>query len=246
MSSFRRIREAEKPARARRVEARVSDGTRERLISTAERLFAEQGLSVSNRQIGEAAGEANNSVVGYHFGTKTELVLAILRSHAPDMEERRAAMLGSLSSEPKLGDWLACVVRPITDHLDSLGAPSWYARFLAQVATDPALRQVILDETLSSPSMLVTAEGLNRARPVLPLEVFEERSDMMRHIIIYTCAERERALQASLPTPRATWEEAALGMIDALIGLWSAPVHRPGEARKPCTTSAPRGRREER
>lgn len=47
---------------------------------------------------------------------------------------------------------------------------------------------------------------------------------MTRHIVLHTCAERERALQESTPTPHATWDDAAFGMVDALIGLWIAPV----------------------
>src|SRR6478735_11229070 len=116
-------------ARARRVEGGVArstagNATRERLVTTAERLFAEQGVSVSNRQIGEAAGQSNNSVVGYHFGTKADLVLAVVRRHAPAIEQRRAAMLEGLGRADELGEWLTCVVKPITDHLESLGSPS--------------------------------------------------------------------------------------------------------------------------
>jgi AcrR family transcriptional regulator len=204
----------------------ASSGTRDLLITTAERLFAEQGISVSNRQIGEAAGQANNSVVGYHFGTRSDLVLAIVRRHALDIEQRRAVMLERVSRSKDLYAWLACLVMPIAAHLDSLGAPSWYARFLAQAVTDPAWRQVVFDETLASPSMRATIEGIVCRLPVLPPEIHEERGDMTRHVILHACAERERALQAGTPTPRATWEEAALGMIDALVGLWSAPVRQ--------------------
>jgi AcrR family transcriptional regulator len=242
MGAPRRTRGSEKTARAegrtRRVEVTAAanapgNATRERIITTAERLFAEQGVSVSNRQIGEAAGQANNSVVGYHFGTKADLVLAVVRRHAPDIEQRRAAMLEGLARPRDLGGWLECVVKPITDHLDSLGTPSWYARFLAQTATDPALRRVVFDETIASPSMHATIEGVIRLLPVLPPKIHEERGDMTRHIIVHTCAERERALQASTPTPHETWDDAAFGMVDALLGLWRAPVRskRPRKAR---------------
>src|SRR5688572_15960034 len=113
--------------------------TREKIITAAERLFAEHGVGVSNRQIGEAAGQANNSVVAYHFGTRSELVLAIARRHSPDIERRREEALAQLGRSPGLREWLVCVVRPMTEHLDSLGVPGWYARFLAQAVTDPAL-----------------------------------------------------------------------------------------------------------
>ncbi|MDU0294099.1 TetR family transcriptional regulator, partial [Saccharothrix longispora] len=49
--------------------------TRLRLLAAAERLFAERGLyAVSNRQISAEAGQGNNAAVGYHFGTKADLV----------------------------------------------------------------------------------------------------------------------------------------------------------------------------
>jgi AcrR family transcriptional regulator len=198
--------------------------TREFILATAERLFAEQGVAaVSNRQVSEAAGQANNFAVGYHFGTKADLVLAIVRRHAPAIEQRRAEMLVAIKGSSDLRDWVGCLVRPLTDHLASLGSPSWYARFIAQVTIDPAFRRMVVDETVASASMQETIEGLNRCMPVLPEDVREERGDMSRQLIVHMCAERERALQAGTATPRATWEAAAVGLVDALVGLWLAP-----------------------
>jgi len=198
--------------------------TREFILATAERLFAEQGVAaVSNRQVSEAAGQANNFAVGYHFGTKADLVLAIVRRHAPSIEQRRSGMLAKLDGSSDLRGWLSCLVRPVTEHLESLGSPSWYARFIAQATTDPSLRQLVTDESVASPSMQETTQGLTRLMPVLPEEVREERADMTRLLMVHTCAERERALQSGTATPRATWEATATGLVDALVGLWLAP-----------------------
>ncbi|WP_437722149.1 TetR/AcrR family transcriptional regulator [Sorangium sp. So ce861] len=207
-----------------RVRQAHGNETREVIVATAERLFAEQGVAaVSNRQVSEAAGQANNFAVGYHFGTKADLVLAIVRRHAPAIERRRAEMLASIKSSSDLRDWIGCLVRPLTEHLASLGNPSWYARFIAQATTDPAFRRIVIDETVASTSMQETIEGLIRLMPVLPEEVRAERGDMSRQLIVHMCAERERALQAGTATPRATWEAAAVGLVDALVGLWRAP-----------------------
>ncbi|MGO4759077.1 TetR family transcriptional regulator, partial [Streptomyces sp. 2MCAF27] len=63
---------AGRTARAEQVSA-----TRELILTAAERLFAERGVyAVSNRQVSEAAGQGNNAAVGYHFGTKADLVRA--------------------------------------------------------------------------------------------------------------------------------------------------------------------------
>lgn len=143
--------------------------TRELILTTAERLFAEHGVSaVSNRQVSVEAGQANNSAVGYHFGTKADLVLAIVRHHAPDIERRREARLESTRGSTELRDWLACLVLPSTEHMAALGSPSWYARFLAQATTDPALRRIVVDESIASASMIAVIEQLTPLLSRLP------------------------------------------------------------------------------
>ncbi len=201
--------------------------TRELILATAERLFAEHGVNaVSNRQVSEASGQGNNFAVGYHFGTKADLVLAILRRHTVPMERRRIAMLEAVTGSPDLRDWVSCIVRPVTDHLAALGNPTWYARFLAQVTTDPTLRKLVIDDAIASPSMQQTIDGMSRLLPVFSEEILEERGDMIRHLIIHVCAERERVLHEGSATPRMTWDAAAEGLCDAIVGLWLARITR--------------------
>ncbi|PSK99948.1 TetR family transcriptional regulator [Murinocardiopsis flavida] len=199
--------------------------TRERILAAAERLFAEHGVAaVSNRQIGEAAGQGNNTAVGYHFGTKADLVRAIVRKHTEQVELLRGAMVAQTGDSTEVRDWVACMVRPPTRHLADLGAPTWFGRFGAQVMTDPAYREIMVRESLDSPSLLRTTDRLNACLPELPLDVRLERGDMARQLMVHMVAERELALAENGPTPRASWEEAANGLTDALTGLWLAPV----------------------
>jgi len=68
--------------------------TREAILTAAERLFAEHGVyAVSNRQVSEAAGQGNNAAVGYHFGTKADLVRAIESKHRIPIEQLREQMV---------------------------------------------------------------------------------------------------------------------------------------------------------
>jgi AcrR family transcriptional regulator len=207
------------------VRAERAGATRELILTTAERLFAEHGVyAVSNRQISEAAGQGNNAAVGYHVGTKTDLVRAIARKHAEPIELLRVRMVSEVSGSAEVRDWVTCLVRPVTEHLAAAGSPTWFARFGAQVMTDPALREIMIEEGLSSPAVRQILQGLHSCLPDLPAEVRAERDDMARQLMVHMWAERERALAEGAPTPRSTWADAGTGLVDALVGLWLAPV----------------------
>jgi AcrR family transcriptional regulator len=209
----------------RTVRAERAHATRELILTAAERLFAEHGvIAVSNRQISEAAGQGNNTAVGYHFGTKADLVRAIARKHSAPIEDIRQRRVTEIGDSTNVRDWIACLVDPVAEHLAAVGSPTWFARFGAQVMTDPALRPIMVEESLSSPSLVRIVEGLNRCLPDLPADVHAERSDMARQLLVHMIAERERALAEGTPTPRASWHDAATGLIDGLVGLWLAPV----------------------
>ncbi len=210
---------------ARSVRRERVNATRELILTTAERMMAERGVhEVSNRQISEAAGQGNNTAVGYHFGTKSDLIRAILRRHSEPIEARRQELLAEVGNSTDVRDWVTILVRSAIDHIEALGTPSWLARFNAQLMTDPALRQLIIEETLTSPSLQQVLEGLNNCLADLPLPVRMERGDMARNLIVQMMAEYERARAEGTPTARATWHDMGTGLIDGIVGLWTAPV----------------------
>jgi hypothetical protein len=133
-------------------------------------------------------------------------------------------MLADIAGSDEVRDWVACLVRPVTEHLTALGNPTWFARFGAQVMTDPGLRDIMIDGALTSPTLVQILDGLNRCLPDLPVEVRAERWMMSSQLMVHVCAERERALAEGRPTPRSTWHGAATGLIDAIVALWAAPV----------------------
>jgi AcrR family transcriptional regulator len=201
--------------------------TRELVLDTAERLFVEQGvLAVSNREIGEAAGYGNIGVAGYHFGTSADLVREITRRFTADVERARVSMLAQLDESTGVRDWLACMVLPWTDHLAGLGRHSYFARLCAQAMTYPFLWAIMSEEATVSPSLRQTLAALNRYQPLMPENVATGRGGIVGHVIVHTCAERERALADGTPTPGDTWSDPAMGLLDALAGIWTAPVTR--------------------
>jgi AcrR family transcriptional regulator len=205
--------------------------TRELLLTTAERLFAEQGIAqVSVRQIAEAAGQANNSAVAYHVGTKADLVLAILHVHNEPVDRLRADMLDAADGSTDLRDHLAAMVLPLTRHLAGLGVPSWYARFVAQATTEPAVRTRVLAEATSTPVMRRALDAVIAHTGDLPPTVALVRAEMARHLIVHTCAERERDLAQGAGSG---WEETGELLIDALVGLLAARTAGAGRVRRP-------------
>ncbi|MBO3675838.1 TetR/AcrR family transcriptional regulator [Streptomyces sp. NEAU-YJ-81] len=202
-----------------------STETREAIMAAAERLYAEHGLvAVSNRQISEAAGQGNVAAVGYHFGTRADLVRAIMGKHSEAIERIRQRMLEETRGSREVRDWVACLVRPAPEHLATLGLPSWYARFAVQVMTDPLLRAIVTDEALTREPLRGTLYGLGRCLDALPAEVRAERGDMARQLITHTCAERERALAEGTSTRQPSWDDTAGALTDAITGLLLAPV----------------------
>jgi hypothetical protein len=206
------------------VRAERANSTREAILTAAEQLFAEHGVfAVSNRQVSEAAGQGNNAAVGYHSPTKPARVRETPPSHRAPVERLREQMVATAAGSAELRDWVSCLVRPLTDHLAALGNPTWYARFAAQVMADPAYHDIVVKDALSSPSLVEVIEGINRCLPDLPAPVRQARNVMARNLLMHTCADWERGLAAG-SKPKTSWQEASSNLIDAIVGLWRAPV----------------------
>lgn len=116
--------------------------TRERILATAERLFAERGIEgVSVRTILNEAG-ANIALAHRYFGGRDGLIEEVLRRAVGPLNERRLLLLEEVEARGSRST--------IEDVLRALFAPSirWLyeqperARLLAQLqtATDPKLR----------------------------------------------------------------------------------------------------------
>ncbi|MFJ3779049.1 TetR/AcrR family transcriptional regulator [Streptomyces sp. NPDC090075] len=199
--------------------------TRELIMTAAERLFAERGVyAVSNRQISLAAGQGNTAAVSYHFGTRDGLVRAIAHKHTERIEQVTRRLLAEIGDSWELRDWVSCLACALPQYLAGQGSPTWYARFCAQVMVDPVLHEVVVDETITPPAQWQVLEGVHRCLPDLPVAVRAERTAMTRHICLSMCAEYEHVLAHGSALPGTGWRSVAIGLVDAIVGLWQAPV----------------------
>ncbi|MGU3292704.1 TetR/AcrR family transcriptional regulator [Williamsia sp. M5A3_1d] len=202
-----------------------AEATRDAILAAAERLFAEDGINtVSNRQVSEAAGQGNNAAVGYHFGTKADLVSAIIARHAPSIDRGRADLVRAHRGSGDIRAWVSCLVLPVTDHLATLGGESWYARFCAQVSTDPELRPLLVNEATVSQSLRIAVNQLAECTPDLDDNIRNVRNSMARLLVTHGCAEFERYLAREDADPSTSWERCGHDLVDAIVGIWAAPV----------------------
>ena len=109
---------------AERPPARVGedeDGTRERILKTAERLFAERGFNgVSVRELA-AAANVNIASIGYHFRNKEGLLAQVYRRHCEPMIEERLRGLAAatrLAGTARVAAIIEAFVRPALAQVD--------------------------------------------------------------------------------------------------------------------------------
>jgi AcrR family transcriptional regulator len=110
--------------------------TRLALIAAGERLFAERGLhGVSLREIGVAAGQRNNNVTQYHFGSKEGLVRAIFEYRSTIVNERRLQLLEAFgeAGHTDIRSLIEAFFVPLAEQIEQANP---YVRFLARLRTD--------------------------------------------------------------------------------------------------------------
>ncbi|GAA1856826.1 TetR/AcrR family transcriptional regulator [Brevibacterium marinum] len=204
-----------------------ADTTRSQLLLAAERLYAIHGISeVSNRQVAEAAGSANNSAVGYYVGTKTDLLEAILRSHNEPIARGMKEMIDRTAGSPDLHDYIECLVRPYTDHLAQLRRPSGFARVIAQVVTDPTLlRNRVFDSTLGQ-TLRQAFNPMWAQIADAPKETIEMRQQVLRNMVLHTCAEQERS--AHFSEVPADWSLVSEILINSVAAVLTHVPSQPG------------------
>jgi AcrR family transcriptional regulator len=124
--------------------------TRERILSAAERLFANDGFDrVTLRQIARASDQRNVAAVQYHFGSKDGLLAAIVDGHRSEIDDARDALLASLEAkdrEPDLAQVLEVLVEPLCQKLDDPSGRAYLriqAESLHNEAMRPATRRVV-------------------------------------------------------------------------------------------------------
>ena len=187
----------------------TAEVTRSRLISAAERLFAERGIdAVSLREINRASGARNAIAVQYHFEDRAGIVRAILAKHRPDVEAARHALLDQY--EAAGGDdrrlLAAALVRPLATKLaDPDGGPA-FLQIYADLVNRP---QPVIADVADDEGDDGAGNSLGRWRALLEPMIEQDAARLHRRFtaILYTAVELGRRARSG---PKADDLTAAL------------------------------------
>lgn len=205
------------PAVTRRRNA-SGESTRVMLMEVAERLFATRGIeAVTLREIQEAAGQANTSVIRYHFGSRDGLIRALITHRQSRLGALRQQMLAQMRAQGKEADpravvWL--IVRPMAD---SIQAGEMFAPFLARLAEDPRAKSDLWPDHVDDDWTQDKLEQLvEAALQDIPPRVRRGRTFQLYISVINVLAESARSGRLG---------EAQLhNYVDGWVGLLTAPV----------------------
>ena len=196
----------------------------ETIKEAALRLFAERGIDgVTVRQIAEAAGQKNHAAVGYHFGSKDELVRAVIVHGARLIDDLRCAMLDAAEAAGGPAT-VAEVVRLLVESSLPPVSPPWsdcYSRFV--VVLQLANRALFMDalEGRWNAGYLRCLDHFRRLRPDMPAPLMNQRLLFLGAALGGVLASREREL-ADTSRDHPTWRDP--GTLDHAIQALSAMV----------------------
>jgi len=132
--------------------------TRERLLSTAERLFAERGFSkVTIREICRSA-RANVAAVNYHFNGKKGLYDEVVRSAIKTMQSTTDSIREAGSGRPaddQLAAYISIFLRRVVAARDS-----WIHQLMMRELSDPTPALDLVMKKVVQPRMAYLREVL--------------------------------------------------------------------------------------
>jgi AcrR family transcriptional regulator len=193
--------------------------TRDRLLDAAQELFAQTGSwTTPLARVVRAAGQRNESAIQYHFGSREELIYALIeRDRVREVQERQAR-LDAISGDADLRTAVTALVLP-----SCAGLTEQRGRRLRMIIADVV--RAIGDDQLADPrppDLARTIRLIATAMPPMPGRARTTRIAAALRLSIEMTAARARTIEAGeRPLVGArSFESDLLEMIHSLL---SAP-----------------------
>lgn len=188
--------------------------TRELLIRAGEGRFARDGVAAARlRDVVRDAGQANDSAVGYHFGSREGLLEAIVRKHLAVMDVDRTLP----TRRDGLRELVGAIVRPTAMLLDGEDGRD-FLRIMEQLSSWSGLGSGQPVEILHGTRLETQLRALlRRLTERLGAALARERAALLATFLTAALASRARAIDAGgrLRMSNERWVEQ---LIDSLHG----------------------------
>ncbi len=198
--------------------------TRLALMRAAEQLFAQQGVDrVSLREIAIAAGQRNVSAATYHFGSKRELIEAILERHSIPVQESWAP---AFAKDPELllglHELLHLLVRPLVAKVDDPDGGRCYLELCAELVASRSFPLMGM-RIASTPHTQEMAKRIAQHGVEVPPMIRVIRSTRLAAIVYGSIGDYLRLTNNGVEIPR---ELFVSDLVNALVGVARAEAPR--------------------
>ena len=194
---------------------RDASSTRDRLLDAAAQEFAEQGVwNASLIEVTRRAGQRNRAALRYHFGSREQVLCAVLERHVEFLAHREGELLAKARRTPDddVGAVVEAIVRPAAE----------------LAGEDPARFSPELESVLARTGGNEVYALLEARMPPLPREVVDERCSLITSFILRAVADRERAKERTSRPSRHVLDDEAF--VENLVAMVAAAVSVPGPA----------------
>jgi AcrR family transcriptional regulator len=175
---------------------RVASSVRERILTVAERMFAEHGMEGVGLRAITSAAKVNLASIAYHFGSKDGLLEALFAQRAAPIAEERLRLLALCHQggrTPTLEDILDAFLRPsLTLGVEPrFGGPA-FVKLRARLGMEPekTSRKILAKAFDASSRQFLDA--IIAVLPGQPREEIEWRYHFMLGAMFYTMADSGR------------------------------------------------------
>lgn len=204
--------------------------TRRSLLDAAARAFADHGVAEASLiDITRRAGQRNRAALRYHFGSRDDVLCAVLDRHVDLLQRREAELLARAREAPD--DDVASVVEAVVRPAVELAETGWRGRcfllILAQLVEEDqdALAPQVQAVLARTGGYEVYALLARRMAPV-GQAVRTERVSLVTSFILRSVADRARSQERASPgrphLPLDAFTEELVTLVTAMV---SAPAH---------------------
>lgn len=200
--------------------------TRLALMRAAEQLFAQQGVDrVSLREIAIAAGQRNVSAATYHFGSKRELIEAILERHSiPVQESWGPALAADTEHKLPLHELIELLVKPMVAKIDDPDGGRCYLELSAELVASRSFPMMGM-RVASTPGTQEMAKRIAEHGAEVPPMVRIIRSTRLAGILFGSIGDYLRLINNGVEIPRQLF---VADLVNAMVAVAraEAPVIR--------------------